>query len=95
MNWETHNLEFLFVKDLRYLGRVKWSDHFFSKIINTDFGLKKWGFPILKGKIYHIEWVTSPNRKIIRDVENGGFKYVGFVELDKVKGDLKEFSSLC
>lgn len=31
---------------------------------------------------------------MVRDLDNGRFKYIGNVELDNVKGDLKEFSSL-
>ena len=61
--------------------------HLCSKNIDMEFGLKKIGILILRrGKIYFCEKITLLDEQIMKETENDGPNIIGFVELDRVKG---------
>ena len=51
-----------------------------------EFGLPKYGVLIMKrGKVVKIEGISMPDRKMIKNTEEGGYKYLGILEADGVK----------
>ena len=51
-----------------------------------EFGLPKYGMLIMKrGKVVKIEGISMPDRKMIKNTEEGGYKYLGILEADGVK----------
>ena len=44
-----------------------------------------------RGKVVRCEGIKPPNCELIKEVEKGGYKYLGIVELDKIKeNEMKE-----
>ena len=53
-----------------------------------EFGLQKCGVLVLKrGKVVRCEGLELSSGKIINEVERGGYRYLGILELDKVKDE--------
>ena len=83
----------LFMDDLKMFGKnMKEVDslvstvHMVSKDIGMEFGIQKCGVAVLKkGKLHKSEGIKLPEGKTIKDVENEGYKYLGILELDKIK----------
>ena len=76
----------LFGKDLDQIDSLVQTVHIFSTDIGMEFGLKKCGVLIMKrGKLVKLEGVTLPDGHVMREVEQDGYKYLGIVELDKIK----------
>ena len=51
-----------------------------------EFGLPKYGVLIMKrGKVVKIEGISMPDRKMIKNTEESGYKYLGILEADGVK----------
>ena len=83
----------MFMDDLKLFGKSNdqidsliQTVHLFSKDINMEFGLKKCGILVLKrGKIDKCDGVTLPDGQIMKEIEKNGYRYLGVVELDRVK----------
>ena len=51
-----------------------------------EFGLKKCGILVLrKGKLIAGEGIHLPNDKLMKEVTEEGYTYLGILELDKIK----------
>ena len=60
--------------------------HIVSTDIGMEFGYRKCGLLILKrGKIVRNQGIELPNGETMKEVEQEGYKYLGIVELDKMK----------
>ena len=60
--------------------------HVFSTDIGMEFGIKKCGILTMKrSKIVKNEGIKLPDGKVIRQVGQEGYKYLGIIELDKIK----------
>ena len=58
----------------------------FSTDIGMEFGIKKCGILTMKrSKIVKNEGIKLPDGKVIRQVGQEGYKYLGIIELDKIK----------
>ena len=58
----------------------------FSEDIKMEFGLPKCGVLIMKrGKVVKSEGISMPNGKIIKNIEEGGCKYLAILEAVGVK----------
>ena len=68
----------------------------FSEDIKMDFGLAKCGVLIMKrGKVVKSEEISMPDKNMMRNIEEDGYKYLGILELDdvkheKMKGQIKK-----
>ena len=59
---------------------------FFSENIKMEFGLPKGGELIIKReKVVKREGIVMPNGKMMKNIEEGGYKYLGILEADGVK----------
>ena len=60
--------------------------HVFSTDIGMEFGIKKCGILTMKrSKIVKNEGIKLPDGKVMRQVGQEGYKYLGIIELDKIK----------
>ena len=51
-----------------------------------EFGLPKCGVLIMKReKVVKSEGISMPNGKMLKNIEEGGYKYLGILEADGVK----------
>ena len=51
-----------------------------------EFGIKKCGVIIMnRGKIKSADGIELPSGEKIREIEEGGYKYLGILEYDRVK----------
>ena len=58
----------------------------FSQDIGMEFGIKKCGVIIMnRGKAKSIDGIELPSGEKIREIEEGGYKYLGILEYDRVK----------
>ena len=57
-----------------------------------EFGYRKCGLLILtRGKVVRNQGIELPNGETMKEVEQEGYKYLGIVELDKMKeNEMKE-----
>ena len=57
-----------------------------------EFGIKKCGVLIMKrGKVMTYEGIQLPNGMTMKEVESEGYRYLGILELNKVKDkEMKE-----
>ena len=83
----------LFMDDLKIFGK---SDDQIDSLVQTvltfnedigmEFGLKKCGVVILKkGKLVRLDGIHLPNQKIMKEVDENGYTYLGILELDEIK----------
>ena len=57
-----------------------------SEDIKMEFGLPKCGVLIMKrGKVVKSEGISMPDGKMMKNIEEGGYKYLGILEADGVK----------
>ena len=57
-----------------------------STDIGMEFGIKKCGVVIMKrGKLSSTDGIVLPNGETIKEVEKDGYRYLGILELDKLK----------
>ena len=89
----------LFMDDLKLFSKIEEqmhtlvrTVHVFSTDIVMEFGMKKCGILTMKrGKIVRCEGIKLPNSEVMEEVEKEGHKYLGIVELDKIKeNEMKE-----
>ena len=95
----------LFMGDLKVFGKnEKEIDSLiktvevFSCDIGMEFGIKKCGVACIKrGKLSKAERLRLHSGKVIKEVTEEGYKYLGILELDKVKDQemKQEFSAEC
>lgn len=66
--------------------------HLFSEDPGMQFGLDKCGVLVLKkGKVVKLNGVTLLDGQMIKDIDESGYKYLGIVEMDKIKeNDMKD-----
>lgn len=66
--------------------------HLFSEDTGMQFGLDKCGVLVLKkGKVVKLNGVALPNGQMIKDIDESGYKYLGIVEMDKIReNDMKD-----
>ena len=58
----------------------------FSQDIDIEFGMKKCGVIIMnRGKVKSTEGIELSSGEKIRETEEGGYKYLGILEYDRVK----------
>ena len=76
----------LFVKNEDQIDSLVNTVKIFSEDIKMEFGLPKCGVLIMKrGKVVKSEGISMPNGKIIKNIEEGGCKYLGILEAVGVK----------
>ena len=60
----------------------------FSEDIKIEFGLSKCGVLIMKrGKVVESDGLCMPDGTMMRNIEEGGYKYLGILEADGIKHD--------
>ena len=58
----------------------------FSEDIGMEFGLKKSGVVIIKKrKLVKVDGTPLPNQKIMKEVDENRYTYLGILELDEIK----------
>ena len=85
----------LFMDDLKPYGKSEEqidslvrTVQIFSTDIGMEFEIRKCGVLILKrGKIVERQIIEFPNGETMQEVEQEGYRYLGIVELDKIKED--------
>ena len=76
----------LFAKNQDQIDSLVQTVHLFSEDIGMQFGLNKCGVLVLKrGKIVKQNGITLPNGQMMKEVDESGYKYLGIVEMDKIK----------
>ena len=76
----------LIVKKEKELDSLVSTVQVFSRDIGMKFGIKKCGVTVLKrGKLNKTEGIQLVNGEKIKEVCEEGYKYLGILELDKVK----------
>ena len=68
----------------------------FSEDIKMEFRLPKCGVLVMKrGKVVQSERISMPNGKMMKNIEEGRYKYLGILEADdlkhkEIKGQIKK-----
>ena len=76
----------LYAKSEKQTNTLVRTVHVFSTDIGMEFGIKKCGILTMKrSKIVKNEGIKLPDGKVIRQVGQEGYKYLGIIELDKIK----------
>ena len=76
----------LFGKSDDQIDSLVHTVHLLSKDINMEFRLKKCGVLVLKrGKVDKCDGVTLPDGQMMKEIEENGYRYLGILELDRVK----------
>ena len=76
----------LFAKNQDQIDSLVQTVHLFSEDIGMQFGLNKCGVLVLKrGKILKQDGITLPNGQMMKEIDESGYKYLGIVEIDKIK----------
>ena len=78
----------LFGKSERQIESLVNTVHAVSDDIGMEFGIKKCGVLIMKrGKVMTCECIELPNGMTMKmkEVKSEGYRYLGILELDKVK----------
>ena len=83
----------LFMDDLKLYGKsgneikgLVSTVEVFSQDIGMEFGIKKCGVIIMnRGKVNSTDGIELPSDEKIRELEEGGYKYLGILEHDRVK----------
>ena len=76
----------LFFKSEEQMNTLVRTAHAFSTDFGMELGMKKYVILIIKsGEVVRCEGIKLPNCELIKEVEKVGYKYLGIVELDKIK----------
>ena len=76
----------LFAKNEDQIDNLVNTVRIFSEDIKMEFGLPKCGVLIMKrGKVVKSEGISMPDGKMMKNIEEGGYKYLGILEADGVK----------
>lgn len=82
----------LFMDDLKLYGKNEEqvsslvnTVYLFSKDIGMEFGLKKCGVLMMRrGKVQKSEGIELPSGEAMKEIEEGGYKYLGILEMDDI-----------
>ena len=76
----------LFTKNEDQIDSLVNTVRIFSEDIKMEFGLSKCGVLIMKrGKVVKSEGIRMPNGMMMKNIEEGEYKYLGILEADGVK----------
>ena len=76
----------MFAKNKNEIERLVSTVQVISQDIGMQFGVKKCGVTIMKrGKLVECEDIELTNGESIKEVGDEGYKYLGILELDKIK----------
>ena len=76
----------LFAKNEDQIDSLVNAVRIFSDDIKMEFGLPKCGVLIMKrGKVFKSEVISMPNENMMKNIEEGGYKYLGILETDGVR----------
>ena len=83
----------LFMDDLKLYGKCEneikglmSTVEVFSQDIDMEFGIKKFGVIIMnRGKVKSTDGIELPSGEKVREIEEGGYKYLWILEYDRVK----------
>ena len=76
----------LFAKNQDQIDSLVQTVHLFSEDIGMQFGLNKRGVLVVKsGKIVKQNGIKLPNGQMMKKIDESGYKYLGIVEMDKIK----------
>ena len=76
----------LFAKNEDQIDNLVNTVRNFSEDIKMKFGLQRCGVLIMKrGKVVKSEGISMPDGKMMKNIEEGGYKYLGILEADGVK----------
>ena len=76
----------LFAKNRNQMDSLVKTAHVFSSDIGMELGLSKCGVLVLKkGKIVKLNGIALSNGQLMKEIDEHGYKYLGIVELDKLK----------
>ena len=78
----------LFAKSNDQISSLVNIVYMFSEDIGMDFGIKKWGVLVLKwGEVDKVSsrGLNLTNGKLMKTIDEEGYKYLGILEYDKVK----------
>ena len=76
----------LFVKNEDQIDSLVNTVKIFSEDIKMEFGLPKCGVLIMKrGRVVKNEGISMSDGKMMKNIEEGGYKYLGILEADGVK----------
>ena len=78
----------LFAKNVDQIEILVNAVRIFSEDIKMEFGLSKCGVLIMKrGKVVESDGLRMPDGTMMRNIEEGGYKYLGILEVDGIKHD--------
>ena len=78
----------LFAKNVDQIDSLVNTVRLFSEDIKMEFGLSKCGVLIMKrGKVVESDGLCMPDGTMMRNTEEGGYKYLGILEADGIKHD--------
>ena len=81
----------LFAKNEDQIDNLVNTVRIFSEDIKMEFGLPKCGVLIMKReKVVKSEGISMPDGKMMKNIEEGGYKYLGILEADGVKHEEKK-----
>ena len=82
----------LFAKNQDQIDSLVQTVHLFSEDIGMQFGLNKCGVLVWKrGKVVKQNGIALPNGQTMKEIDESGYKYLGIVEMDKIKEtDMKD-----
>ena len=76
----------LFAKNEDQIDSLVYTVSIFSEDNKMKFGLPKCGALIMRrGKVVKSEGISMPDGKMMNNIEEGGYKYLGILEADGVK----------
>ena len=76
----------LFAKNEDQIDSLVNTVRIFSENIKMEFGLPKCGVLIMKrAKVVKREGISIPDGKMMKNIEEGGYKYLGILEANGVK----------
>ena len=78
----------LFAKNVDQIDSLVNTVRIFSEDMKMEFGLSKCGMLIMKrGKVVESDGLCMPADTMMRNIEEGGYKYLGILEVDGIKHD--------
>ena len=81
----------LFAKNEDQIDNLVNTVRIFSEDIKMEFGLPKCGVLIMKrGKVVKSEGISMPDGKIMKNIDESGYRYLGLLEADGVKHEEME-----
>ena len=78
----------LFAKNVDQIDSLVNTVRIFPEDIKMEFGLSKCGVLIMKrGKVVESDGLCMPDGTVMRNIEEGGYKYLRILEADGIKHD--------